>query len=374
MLGTGPVARTNAPSLLTLDLVRALAAFTVLVSHTKKFTWVGFEALPAEQQTIFAAAFCALTRIGFEAVMVFFILSGFLVGGKILDRVKTGQFRISDYALDRATRILIPLVPACLLTLAVNAICFGQSPNFLQALGNMAGLNGSLVATLDSNGPLWSLSHEIWFYVLAGAVGYIVSSTGTALSMAVLWICALVFAKIGSEYLVFWTLGALSTRILHLPRPGQWFLLGLAIMAAGVILFQLGLDNESSKYAVVPTKVALGLICFGCCVCMPFLCSPAASEALLFCRKPIAFASSFSYSLYLTHLPINTLLGTFLIKNTRFSIESFSIFALRLLICILFSIIFYFIFERNTASIRRFLRGLGWRTPSPARQAVIETE
>ena len=115
-------------SIVALDLVRGLAALTVLLGHARVGVWVEFSALPTEQQTLLSSAFFVVARLGHEAVMIFFVLSGFLVGGKIIERVKAGSFYLADYALDRSTRILLPLIPACILTFSINAFVFQQSP------------------------------------------------------------------------------------------------------------------------------------------------------------------------------------------------------------------------------------------------------
>ena len=64
-----------------LDLLRALAAIGVLLVHTRGLSFVEFGALPPSQQTFFVKIAVGLTRSGQEAVMAFFVLSGFLVGG-----------------------------------------------------------------------------------------------------------------------------------------------------------------------------------------------------------------------------------------------------------------------------------------------------
>jgi peptidoglycan/LPS O-acetylase OafA/YrhL len=92
----------------------------VLLVHVRGGTWVEYGALPEDQRTWLILAFFFATRLGHEAVMVFFVLSGFLVDGKIIGRLVKGSFRLPEYALDRTTRILIPLVPARIFTAAID--------------------------------------------------------------------------------------------------------------------------------------------------------------------------------------------------------------------------------------------------------------
>lgn len=64
-----------------IDALRFLAAFFVLFSHSRNDFFLPFSELPAEQHSMLAYAFYSLGRLGHEAVIVFFVLSGFLVGG-----------------------------------------------------------------------------------------------------------------------------------------------------------------------------------------------------------------------------------------------------------------------------------------------------
>ena len=77
-----------------LDLIRFLAAFEVVLCHYRGFFFVEYGLLPAEQQNIFSQIFYFATRLGHEAVLIFFVLSGLLVGGKALDKARLGTFNL----------------------------------------------------------------------------------------------------------------------------------------------------------------------------------------------------------------------------------------------------------------------------------------
>jgi len=83
--------------------------------------------------------------------MVSFVLSGFLVGGQVLARVRDDRFQLYDYATDRATRIFIPLIPACLFSAVASIVVFGHPPPLGQLLANMVGLNEIVTESLDIN-------------------------------------------------------------------------------------------------------------------------------------------------------------------------------------------------------------------------------
>jgi peptidoglycan/LPS O-acetylase OafA/YrhL len=55
-------------------------------------------------------------------VIVFFVLSGFLVGGSVIKAHRQGQWRWTGYLSRRLSRLWIVIVPALLLTLFWDSI------------------------------------------------------------------------------------------------------------------------------------------------------------------------------------------------------------------------------------------------------------
>lgn len=72
---------TSPARLWCLDLVRALSAMAVLAGHARSAIWVNWNAVAVKSLGV--AAIYAATGWGHQAVMVFFVLSGFLVGGSV---------------------------------------------------------------------------------------------------------------------------------------------------------------------------------------------------------------------------------------------------------------------------------------------------
>lgn len=91
-----------------LDALRFIAAFMVLFSHTRNDFFLPWGELPSEQHNPISFIFYFLGRLGHEAVIVFFVLSGFLVGGRGFERIQKGDFRIANYLIDRFSRIYPP--------------------------------------------------------------------------------------------------------------------------------------------------------------------------------------------------------------------------------------------------------------------------
>ena len=90
--------------ILQLDLLRCLAIVLVLCRHTKPF--------PDSASNVLHGLTAAATRGGWVGVDVFFVLSGFLVGGSVITATKQGNWSGCRYILRRLTRLWIVIVPA----------------------------------------------------------------------------------------------------------------------------------------------------------------------------------------------------------------------------------------------------------------------
>src|SRR6185369_3580509 len=69
------------------------------------------------------------TGLGNQAVMVFFVLSGFFVGGSIL---KSGEkFNLAGYSIARLTRLWVVLIPVLLITFLADKFVAANAPEAL---------------------------------------------------------------------------------------------------------------------------------------------------------------------------------------------------------------------------------------------------
>jgi peptidoglycan/LPS O-acetylase OafA/YrhL len=89
---------TNRPAI-GLDLMRGLAAIEVFLGHVRGGSFVEYGALPLHQRTLLVAVIFGATRMGHEAVLVFFVLSGYLVFGQVLRRSLEGRFSVTPTLL-----------------------------------------------------------------------------------------------------------------------------------------------------------------------------------------------------------------------------------------------------------------------------------
>ena len=101
--------------LANLDLLRGLAALLVCAGHLRAFLMVDFGQI--KPPTIFDRIFYPTTGLGHQAVVVSFVLSGYLVGGSVLTAYQSDRWSWTNYTLRRMSRLWMVLLPALVLTL-----------------------------------------------------------------------------------------------------------------------------------------------------------------------------------------------------------------------------------------------------------------
>lgn len=166
-----PLRREPDGHLYWLDLIRFLAAFAVMACHFRGAFFVEYSALTPEQQSPLIFSFYFITRLGFEAVLIFFVLSGLLVGGRAMQRIAAGTYKIKSYIIDRAVRIMLPLLASLILFLPI-ALYFHLPIKVVDWLGSLLSLQGVLTGCAFET--LWSLSYEVWFYIMTCGFGIII--------------------------------------------------------------------------------------------------------------------------------------------------------------------------------------------------------
>ena len=239
----GPDALPTGDRLLTdrldhLDLLRGMAAWLVLGGHLRGLVFQSYAELAAEQTGPLVKAFYFATGLGAHAVLAFFALSGFLVGGKALGDLLSGRFTWTGYMLRRLTRLWLVIVPLLVVTFVLDRTglaltggagydgrfydVFNSGPKPLHGidhgmatlLGNVAFLHTIVVPVFGSNGPMWSLTNEFWYYVvfpLAAWVGLARVSLAARISGAALLGCLLLVLPIWLwEGGLVWLAGAVA--------------------------------------------------------------------------------------------------------------------------------------------------------------------
>lgn len=296
---------------LYLDLVRFLAAVSVVLHHVWELL------VPAHP----------LPWPGHACVVVFFVLSGYVIA-YTSDRA---DLTWGAYARQRAARILSVAFPALLLAIAIAPFVSGPNiPNagpmeiafaaFVQAtvvnalfIGQSFGLN----QTPPYNPPFWSISYEVWYYVIFGVWYFAAKRMRLLLVLAA---CALAGFKI-LMLMPVWLLGVFIYRWSPKLSVAQAWTLFIAsgIALAAYYWIDVSVLIRSHLAAAYPEFVLnlrgsnqfVGDFLFGLLVALNFAAVPSMGRgmAILFTfAKPIRYLSGFTFSIYLYHMPLVVLI------------------------------------------------------------------
>ena len=349
-----------------IDWLRFLSALIVLLSHLRGATFVEYGALLDSQKSPLMALFYVVTRLGSEAVIVFFVLSGFLVGGKSIERITARSFKPLNYTVDRFSRIAIPLIPALLLS-ALIEFNINQNFNLSYFLGNLFSLQGILVPLLPGNSPLWSLPYEVWCYALVWIVGSVAIQKKFNLLLTGYFIVILILlSQLNTSYLLCWFIGTFG--YIYRPRKKSLKILSLAIIISlyGIFSVQANMTSVSvsnNSFALFTASIdisrlllALGIVLM---IQQLILLQPNSHKLARFERWGTKLAA-FSYTLYLTHMPIRAAIESYfnLERASSVNISSVSIFVFKTSLCLALALLLYWLFEKRTLAIRSQLMSL----------------
>lgn len=361
--GTAPGGKVH---LHWLDAVRFLAALFVLIEHTRGVAFQSWGDLDADSRTPVVMVFFALARLGTEAVVVFFVLSGLLVGGPGFSRILAGRFQLRDYVIDRLVRLMLPMVPAVALTLLVSIVLQDYAGSILQILGNILFLQGLLVDALNNNSPMWTLAYEFWFYFLLAALFLL---TRRAISgFVAICVFLLVFRHFHPVFLFSWLIGAAVFFLTARQIGGLTVILAAGLLAffvaggqlASVDPVRFGWFHELQPVFCMSVVVALIL---------RYLSDCKPGRLLAPIERLLGQCGKFSYTLYLTHFPLLAMLRELLgvERSCAVDAKTIGIYLGLIAICFAFAVVLYLLFERHTQAVKVWLKSsLSRRAPNYA--------
>lgn len=356
--------RTSQDHLYWLDWLRFIAAFMILAIHARGGTWVDWSSMDPDAKNVVSAVFFALTRAGTEWVLVFFVLSGYLVGGRLLIRFQSGSFDLRSYYIDRATRLWVPLVPALGWSAAVY-FWIGLEVNWWHLPGNILGLQGVLVQSFSGNYPLWSLAYEIWFYCLAGGLAAWLTSGGKNKAAAALVVVAAlaVFTILDVSFLFVWLVGAMfygegQPKSRKIILPLALILIGVGYTTTQLHSATVSIDTSGMSSLLPPPQIGILILGLGVALILPLLTSLRPRSRFLVRIHGLGTAlAAFSYTLYLTHYPLLYLFERYVpLRYSEVSGEAVGVYLARIAICLVFAWLFYLPFEARTDTIRNWLK------------------
>lgn len=171
-----------------LDVIRAVAMLAVVSGHYRNVLFPMWNNI-ADKSDLCTLLVYGLTQWGHFAVVAFFVLSGFLVGGRSFESFLNGKFCLVDFIKRRCVRILPSLGLSCVLCCSVF-LCLGISVPWGRVLCNFLSLQGVCCKSLLA--PWWALSVEVWFYIFCGSLLGFLTSHGLVRGL-----CGLISLMIG---------------------------------------------------------------------------------------------------------------------------------------------------------------------------------
>ena len=302
------------------------------------------------------AVFFGLTRLGNEAVVIFFVLSGFLVGGRAFERIRKGEFNTKSYVIDRSTRIFVPLIPAVLFSVIVLKYTNGDIV-WSQVLGNLFALQGVTTSALPDNVPLWTLSYEMWFYV--SVVGIALLFRKKWEGILIMAVIAVIFTRLSPYYFVCWLIGAMAQ--VKLPtRISYTRIVAAAILCVyGIIGIQIdhgsgGINMKWLADLLPSAGISRIMLSIGSAVIIRNI---ILIRSVSWIEKAGTILAASSYTLYLVHYPALCLFSSYLgyVGIRVVNAHTLAQYAMLLGCCVVTVLALYLLFERNTNRVRRFL-------------------
>ena len=359
-----------------LNAMRGVAAVMVLMNHFRNTFFVTYQ--DVENQNIFTLLLYSFTGLGHEAVMVFFVLSGFLISNSILKVLNNWSWK--HYLINRLTRLSVVLIPALILGLIIDltGLYFfdysffphnmDERINVEVFLGNLLYLQGFQVSVLGTNDPLWSLSYEFWYYLLFPAILLTITKTKglwTRFSYLIFtFICFFIVGKEVSFYFLVWLMGFVVLIFPAIKIESKVLIASTKI--GSVLLFIITLGVSRLNLISLPLiEDILVAISFSLLVYLTLHLQNvfnATSNLKEWYRNSAEWLSGFSYTLYLIHFPILIFLFALF---SKFGMEKAQPSVLSILsgiiLCISISIVAYLfslVTENKTKHIKELIYAL----------------
>ena len=364
-----------------LNFIRAAAAQIVLIGHASGYFMAGMER-DGHLETF--------------GVLVFFLLSGFLITSSVLQKLDRDDYGFGHYLIDRFCRIFAGYVPALLFVAVVDATLrplpdypYAASSGPLTCFGNLFMLQefpvfqilrrlgmpeqGWFIEAFGSGRPFWTVAIEWWIYL---SFGYLVFriirhrrfGLGEAVALALLGIVPFYNAMggVGHCLTFVWALGAGAALIRH--KLGdlasaarmRW------IWAASLLLSLAGIGGHALAMGFQVYELQFAIFTGAALFSLFFLLGTLGIGLPARASSVINRFADYSYSLYLTHF---TVLIWFALRQPAPDHRSPLTFALLVVTANAIALGFWFLFERHYPLLARQAKAAldRRRLPQPAR-------
>jgi peptidoglycan/LPS O-acetylase OafA/YrhL len=348
-----------------------------MVGHARWLLWEGYSAgylqHPGEYSSLekMLMYFLSLFSLGHQAVMFFFVLSGFVIhlkySKKLTDSL-SNEFDWKSYFIRRIRRIYPPFLVAIIVTFLLDkigiykgySIYFGLTPNalinknikidhsLLNLIGNLLFLKSEKIDIWGTNGLLWSLKYEWWFYsiypvlyminrrnVLHG-IWFVVFLFGLG---AILPVNLSEFLTSALQSLSCWYLGVILADVYTGRINVSHKAMALFVFVFPAALF-VGLVSQKEIVSDLLWSIAF----FGLLNLLIFTNDTSSFKIRL---KSLKWLGDCSYTLYVVHFPVFVLFNGFLLSRSGNTMpRSFGPFFIGVGLVLIVSYLMHFVTEK----------------------------
>jgi peptidoglycan/LPS O-acetylase OafA/YrhL len=320
-----------------LDSLRGFAAIYVLIHHCRWLLWEGYEKGYLQHPGTYSFLnklqlyFFSCFKFGNEAVLFFFVLSGFVIHYSVSRRIeKDGQFKVGDYFIKRFRRIYPPLVIAILVTFVLDTagmkwqlpIYFSNTPypsinqnihpdlSLTTLLGNLFFVQKIYTPVWGTNGALWSLLYEWWFYMLYIPLLFLFRKNKYLVTGAVVlvWFLNLAYGSVLPvlvykvlNLFIIWFAGMLLAEVLLSEA--------FSLKAAGAFLLLIIVGVAAGNFPLLGKEIILTVV-----ISVLLFVILTTNWFNFLKRKIFAKLGAMSYTLYAVHMPIVCIISGFVMK------------------------------------------------------------
>ncbi|MGZ6838928.1 MAG: acyltransferase family protein [Frankiaceae bacterium] len=362
------------------DFARGVAAQAVVLGHALNMFVPGIFMVPGHP-VFYMQSF---------AVIIFFVLSGYLITSALLKKKELPGYTFGSYLIDRIARVVYPLVPSLGLVIAFDFLVFHGSTklpfdtvdlqpqtvagNFLllfnhpilQELAPRLGLPWISVGPVGSAAPLWSVVAEWWIYVAFGLLAFVAIrrmklGVGGALLLVFSIAVPLGYMAKGDYESLGWIIGMLYALCTAQMRKLPGSLHGaVTMLATAGFLVSLWFSDQNLHTA---SAVGMASVAF----CHLYFWIPGRQDSSGSVSKPggsvmaaasarfnriSVFLSSFSYSLYLIHFSVLTYLWFYLHDHLR----AWQLILLSFVIANAVAYVYFLLVERHFHKVGKVLK------------------
>jgi peptidoglycan/LPS O-acetylase OafA/YrhL len=295
-----------------LDLIRGVSAQAVVVGHgIAYFSVFNFLHQPGS------------AKIQSVAVLVFFLLSGFLITYSVSSKKSHRDYSFGHFFIDRFSRIYTAFIPAILIVALIDgiSICmnndayrFPEAFTFRAFAGNIFMLqdfpffNQGLKSAIPSFGsarPFWSLAIEWWIYLFFGylVLVFCTKKKINVINLVVLGLFSLVplynlIGGRGNGLTVYWAFGAIIFLIYALDLlSGIKRYIKIFLLFSLLLLACCRISSTHQEYEPIFAFLLVLILWITLDVFRNVQFSP-------FFKRIIRLNASFSYTLYLIHYSV----------------------------------------------------------------------